>query len=178
MTTKTCEDRVKQYLDGRMEDLRLLWSSYCGEECPHCEGRGQIPSVQKHFHTEDKDCERCNGTGNLDPDEGIPDLGNMYEYGLGFDYVAPGTFTDQQEGYFRYQLSWGGPSDEFRIYADKSGRYAWSVYRIEYWFLDWFDGARRVLGGEDRKLIEEIFSSFFVDSGSADNVYEEALEDY
>ena len=57
-----------------------------------------------------------------DPDASDEDLGNMYEYGLAFDYVAPGTFDNQDEGYFRYQLSWGGPSDEFRIYADKSGR--------------------------------------------------------
>ena len=33
--------------------------------------------------------------------------------------------------YYRIQFSWGGPSDELRIYHD----------RVEYWFLDWFDGA-------------------------------------
>ena len=58
-------------------------------------------------------------------------------YGLCFDYVERGTFTDQERGYFRYQLSWGGPSDEFRIYVD----YDKQITQIDYWFLDWGDGA-------------------------------------
>tara|TARA_R100000742_G_C4203944_1_gene32232 strand:- start:125 stop:571 length:447 start_codon:yes stop_codon:yes gene_type:complete len=58
-------------------------------------------------------------------------------YGLAFDYVEKGTFTDQERGYFRYQLSWGGPSDEFRIYVD----YDKQITHIDYWFLDWGDGA-------------------------------------
>lgn len=55
-----------------------------------------------------------------------------YDYGLSFDYVAAHTFDDQPEGYWRYQLSWGGPSDELRFYRDGSA---------QYWFMDWFDGA-------------------------------------
>lgn len=80
---------------------------------------------------------------------------NMYEYGLCFDYVEEFTWKDQPVPYYRYQLSWGGPSDEFRIYAPKE---AYSKpYRIEYWFLDWFDGASRTLYGEDLVLLTEIF---------------------
>ena len=101
---------------------------------------------------------------------------NMYEYGLSFDYVAPETFNDQPEGYFRYQLSWGGPSDEFRIYAQRVDEYRYSIYRIEYWFLDWFDGAHIALKGDDLALLKEIFTIFFVDAGSADHVLSEALE--
>ena len=62
------------------------------------------------------------------------------EYALGFDYVAPDTFDDQREGYFRYQIMWGGPSDEFRFFVNPD----LSWHRIEYWFMDWFDGAHRV----------------------------------
>jgi len=58
--------------------------------------------------------------------------------GLGFDYVDPNTFTNQKEGYWRWQLSWGGPGDEFRIYINPDK----SVHRIEYWYLDWYDGAK------------------------------------
>jgi len=58
------------------------------------------------------------------------------QYGLCFDYVEPNTFKDQEIGYFRWQLSWGGPGDEFRIYMDGS-----NIDYIEYWYLDWFDGA-------------------------------------
>lgn len=61
------------------------------------------------------------------------DLGSFYEYGLCFDFCGPS--YSESEGhaseYFRYQLSWGGPSDEIRFYP--SGM-------IEYVFLDWFVG--------------------------------------
>jgi len=73
-----------------------------------------------------------------------PDDENYIE-GLCFDYVEPETFNDQREGYWRWQLSWGGPSDEFRIYINPDK----SVHRIEYWYLDWFDGAHVTLSPED-----------------------------
>ena len=57
---------------------------------------------------------------------------------LGFDYVEPGTWPDQLEGYYRWQFSWGGPSDEIRAYVNKD----LSIHRLEYWFLDWGDGAK------------------------------------
>jgi hypothetical protein len=63
-------------------------------------------------------------------------LGLWDEYGLCFDYVEKDTFDNQAEGYFRYQLSWGGPSDEINFYRDG---------RIEYRYKDWFDGAVREL---------------------------------
>lgn len=61
------------------------------------------------------------------------------EYSFNAEYVAPNTFDDQPEGYFRYQMSWGGPSDEFRFFVNPD----LSCHRIEYWFLDWIDGAHR-----------------------------------
>lgn len=88
---------------------------------------------------------------------------NMYEYGLCFDFVEPHTFSDQSEGYYRYQLSYGGPSDEFRFYI----RYDGQPYRIEYWFLDWYDGAHRILQGTDNDLINEIYN-WFLDIGSCE----------
>lgn len=107
-----------------------------------------------------------------DEDRYSDDLGNMYEYGLCFDYVAAGTFTDQKTGYFRYQISYGGPSSEFRFYTDPE----FDVDRIEFWFLDWFDGASEDLTGKDYLLLEEIFESFFKDSGTVEKVYNEAIE--
>lgn len=75
------------------------------------------------------------------PDWNHEDHGSLYDFGLSFDYVEPETFTDQLEGYWRWQLSYGGPSDEFRAYVNPDG----SIHRLEYWFLDWFDGAHRRL---------------------------------
>ena len=56
---------------------------------------------------------------------------------VGFNYVEPGTWEDQLEGYYRWQFSWGGPSDELRAYVNLDK----SIHRLEYWFLDWGDGA-------------------------------------
>ena len=73
---------------------------------------------------------------------------DLYDYVnntcLCWDYVEKGTFDDQERGYFRLQLSWGGPSDEFRIYVD----YDKSIDYIEYWYLDWYDGAGVRVGSD------------------------------
>jgi len=61
----------------------------------------------------------------------------VHQSGLSFDYVEANTFEDQKSGFWRFQMSWGGPSDEFRIYTD----YDKNINYIEYWYLDWFDGA-------------------------------------
>ena len=106
-----------------------------------------------------------------DEDRHSDELGNIFEYGLSFDYVAPDTFNDQEQGYFRYQLSWGGPSDEFRFYVNPD----LSVYCIEYWFLDWFDGASRELTGDDRSLLKEIYGWFY-DCGSVEAELERSEE--
>ncbi|MDD5095430.1 MAG: hypothetical protein PHV74_13785 [Dehalococcoidia bacterium] len=128
-----------------------------------CESR-----VEAHLESRIADLRRlwkayCNGQ---ETDE---ELGSIHEYGLCFDYVATGTFSDQREGYFRYQLSTGGPGDEFRFYADAQRK----VHRIEYWFLDWFDGACRELTGEDENLLLEIWD-WFEEGGSVEAVLREA----
>ena len=66
------------------------------------------------------------------------DLSDPEFEGLGFDYVEPHTFTDQLEGYWRWQFSWGGPSDELRAFVNPDH----SIHRVEYWFMDWMDGAK------------------------------------
>ncbi|MDP2411495.1 MAG: hypothetical protein Q8M26_14570 [Pseudolabrys sp.] len=80
-------------------------------------------------------------------------LGSLNEYALCFDYVAPGIFDGQTEGYFRYQISYGGPSDEFRFFVNPD----FTVHRIEYWFLDWFDGAHRVLQDEPAQGLRNLW---------------------
>lgn len=67
----------------------------------------------------------------------IQEMGSFYDYGLSIDYVAPGTFERQREGYFRYQLSWGGPSEEIRFYFSPGAREA---YKIEFVYLNWGTG--------------------------------------
>ena len=126
MTQLTCEQRIDKELESTLETLQKLWSV---EMC----------TVDDEIATEI-----------------IEEFGEFNEYGLCFDYVAAGTFRDQEQGYFRYQLSTGGPGDEFRFYCDPSGR----CYCIEYWFLDWWDGASRELKGKDKTFMLEIFEWF------------------
>ena len=83
--------------------------------------------------------------GEHDQYEGYEDLFDyINQTALSWDYVEKGTFDDQERGYFRLQLSWGGPGDEFRIYVD----YGKSIDYIEYWYLDWYDGASVRVGSD------------------------------
>ena len=104
-------------------------------------------------------------------DESDDDLGTFNEYGLAFDYVAKGTFGDQKRGYWRYQISWGGPSDEFRFYADER----LDLTKIEYWFLDWFDGAKVNVTGKALALMTEIWE-FFKECGAIEKTMKDAIE--
>ena len=124
----------------------------------HSRLKGRIDDLKKLF--------RAYQEGN---ENSVDNLGTFNEYGLGFDYVPADTFGDQTAGYFRYQLSWGGPSDEFRYYTDA----AFSIDRIEYWYLDWFDGAKATLSGSDYELLDEIFD-FFKEIGSVEAEFEKA----
>jgi len=85
-----------------------------------------------------------------------PDLGNWHEYGLSFEYVPKGTFNDQRRGYFIYLISYGGPSEEFRIYSDES----LDIDKIEFWYLDWFDGAKVEVTGKALEVWREIWEDF------------------
>jgi len=172
MEDKKCKDLVEGSLNSRMEDLRLLWAGYCNEDCPKCDGTGIDDDLSDS--TCETPCKYCEGNRKLNED--VPDLGNLFEYGLCFDYVAPFTWKEQSEGYFRFQISWGGPSEEFRIFANKN-RHGWQVYRIEFWYLDWFDGAKINLHGDDLNFMTELSEQFFLEC-SGNSVYEKAMEDW
>ena len=60
----------------------------------------------------------------------------LVESVLGFDYVEPKTFNNQEQGYWRMQISWGGPSDEVRWYTNNGINFSKTTYA----YLDWFDG--------------------------------------
>lgn len=105
-------------------------------------------------------------------DENAEDLGYLHEYGLCFDYVTPDTFSDQEQGYFRYQLSYGGPSDEFRFYVGAE----LTPYKIEYWFLDWYDGAHRTLICENKLFMLTLFN-WFKECGAVEAQFQKATED-
>ncbi len=85
-----------------------------------------------------------------------------YDGGLCFDYVHPNTFTDQKEGYWRWQFSWGGPGDELRAYVIIDN----SIHRLEYWYLDWFDGASiAVQAGDAWDMMQEKIAFQAIEEG-------------
>ena len=90
-----------------------------------------IDLVNKNYQSRLKDISNAYNNDNLDVAQWLS------EYGLSWDYVVSDTFDNQSEGYYRWQLSWGGPSDEFRIYTDNDK----NIKSVEYWYLDWFDGS-------------------------------------
>ena len=75
---------------------------------------------------------------------------------LGFDYVKPETFNDQEQGYWRMQISWGGPSDEVRWYSDGEPH---SYNKIMYSYMDWFDGAEIDVSTDH--VWQNIFSDYY-----------------
>jgi len=124
--------------------------------------------VRDQWQSRQKELERLialNCSGDEDADS---DTGTLSEYGLSFDYVAPGTFQDQKEGYWRYQLSWGGPSDEIRFFSSDGE----TLYRAEYWFLNWGDGAK--LDVTENRCAFDLWAWFF-DGGSVEATREEAI---
>ena len=101
-------------------------------------------------------------SGDIDQDEydekvsilkGFCYLGSFYEYGLSFDFVEA---DEKHDAYYRYQLSWGGPSDEIRFHLDGS---------VEYVYMDWFCG----IGFDvSREPVMQWLKQFFLDCMSID----------
>jgi hypothetical protein len=79
----------------------------------------------------------------------------LTEYPLDIDVPAIDP-DDDFPPYVRILLSFGGPSEEFRMYFNAYGR----CYSIEYKFLDWFDGASRLVLGEDKEAVESCFGGY------------------
>lgn len=155
---KDIQERAEQSMNSRMEDLEFLYNSDSPEEWDNENWKiAEDFGITKDM-TED-DIYEAIYTGRN-------------EYGLSFDYVAPDTFNDQERGYFRYQISWGGPSEEIRFYVD----YDKHPYKIEFWFLDWFTGHGIELEGDYLETAEAIFQDFS-DMGSVDHAYDEAREE-
>jgi hypothetical protein len=70
----------------------------------------------------------------------------FHEYEDFFDYINNTALSwdyvegedENNSGFYRLQLSWGGPSDEFRIYTIGD---TLDIDCIDYHYMDWFDGA-------------------------------------
>ncbi len=101
------------------------------------------------------------------------DEAELCDYGLCFEYVPADRHCKRLEGYYRWLISYGGPSDEFRFFVDAGG----SMHKVEYWYMDWFDGAKVILSGSDLEFMRDLWEWFFVDSGAAEHALPRTLED-
>jgi len=156
---RTCKERVRSHMNSRMGDLKALY-------------RFHDLTVKQRYQFLDG-----NGYGTPDDptdedaiNERLYEIQN--EYGLSFDYVAPGTFSDQGRGYWRYQISYGGPSEELRFYATEGP----SIDYIEFWFLDWRDGAKIKLSGDTLTTAAAMWDDF-KELGTLEHTYNEATKD-
>lgn len=132
--------------------------------------------IGEHYKGRMDDIRRLWKQWREDSDVSLPDLGTFNEYGLSFDYVPPETFTGQRRGYWRWQLSWGGPSDEFRFYGEIEGGYKAALDCVEYWFMDWHDGAKKNVHGRALELLTEIFDDF-AETGTLFHTHQKATEE-
>lgn len=198
----TCEERIDSAWQSRLEDFQRFHDAACergifdirdsdyddaGVEFEDTDAEfpwrlvgpdGDIDSYRTEAEAEEA-LKTYRHDKGLDVDTGERPsrerfLEEFYEYGLSFDYVVPYTFKDQDRGYWRYQLSWGGPSDEIRFYGDYVSEYRVEMSYAEYWFLDWYQGASRRVRGP---VIDYIWDQF-AETGTAGHQYQEAMKDY
>lgn len=92
------------------------------------------------------------------------DIGTLDEYGISFEYTTEkGKLEKGKPAFFKWLLSTGGPGDEFRFFVNPD----LSLYKVEYWFFDWFDSAKITLKGNNFKLLNEIWDCFLRDFAEA-----------
>jgi len=131
----SCEERIEERLDLYIIEAMLInmdLGALDGQERAHA-----LANLCKHLMDEGYDAS---------------DLGGKKPYEL--QELARWAFSESALGrdhlytVYRIQFSWGGPSDHFEVFCDREG----DVEKVEYVFLDWFDGARRRVRDDD--LIE------------------------
>lgn len=143
-TERTCEERVEQHMDSRLGDLRVMLDprptdAFITEEGTTAEGnRFRVIKICDHeFKVETLIQDDAGAIFEANEDEIRDELRErFYEYALSFDVVHA---NDPGESYARYLISTGGPGEEIRFFCDFNRK----PYKVEFWFLDWFDGASR-----------------------------------
>ena len=108
--------------------------------------------VQERWHSRRDELEKFDANG----------WDMFHEYGLDFSYVEADTFDNQPKGYHRFQISWGGPSDELRFYTrgESLDNEESITDKVEYWFMDWFDGASIDVSKEE--VIKNLWTDYLI----------------
>jgi hypothetical protein len=127
----TCKERVADELADRLNDIKTANLFFSSLE--NIKRKAKNKAIPENFFKIVKNLD-------LRSYESMTEFLNSYS--LSFDLID-GVQAEQENSvnYWRWQLSWGGPSDEFRIFWNLEK----GIYKIEYWFLDWYDGAKITL---------------------------------
>jgi hypothetical protein len=125
---ETCKERIEQEYKDFTDMLDTAYDYY---KKGYIEGVGCEPYITRKAENEGKDTEIYDNVRGL----------------LDKCHVSENTFGNNKP-YTCYQFSWGGPSDEVRVYEDGTA---------EYWFLDWFDGASKKLSNKYLDILESIY---------------------
>ncbi|MDX1421564.1 MAG: hypothetical protein R3322_00400 [Kiloniellales bacterium] len=173
-----CAGLVEEQARDRIEDIRLLLVPTKEDvelvdrgTMDTCIRLGDIEEVYSQEHAADYRDE----DGTLDLESFVDDHWDelaerarerWYEFGLGFDYVD----REDTEHFWRYQISWGGPSEEIRFFANHD----LTLYRAEFWYMDWFDGAHVVVTDDD--TVRAIWDEF-VETETAAHARDKVLND-
>lgn len=122
---QTMINRAESSLENIIENLSFWFENGADKESSEVADL-EISDIEEQLENEEINKDEFDRLKSLI--ETYWNIGSFYEYGLCFDFVESDEISD---GYYRYQLSWGGPSDEIRFYPDGT---------IEYCFFDWFVG--------------------------------------
>lgn len=157
----TCAERVRDVCESRLEDIRLMLDPT--EDDYELGDDGTLDTVilvgEEEFRFDssnfDEDSPKTEQAYFMFSDDIRETLQNRFnEYGLSFEYVPRGTFNNQELGFVCFLISWGGPSEEIRFFCDEQRM----PYKVEFWFLDWGDGASLDITDrpETRLLIDQL----------------------
>ena len=102
----------------------------------------ELEKVLQTFRKAIESAEKNNGKIIINENE---EYGDIYEW---LDSYALAYEDDPHYRGKKLLLSTGGPEDFFLFFEDGD---------IEYHYLDWYDGAYRVLHGEDYKLMKRFY---------------------
>ena len=122
---QTMINRAESSLENIIENLSFWFENGTDKESSEVADL-ELSDIEDQLENEEIDQDEFDRLKNLI--ETYWNIGSFYEYGLSFDFVES---DENSDGYYRYQLSWGGPSDEIRFYPNGT---------IEYCFFEWFVG--------------------------------------
>lgn len=140
---RTCEERIEENYQGRMEQLRGLLALYGGQRL---ETKEIIKILDDNGYfdwkqfTELVENERPWMAQRVFDENELQDIGQRLVSEFPLAVTVEGCSV-------RVELSYGGPQDYFMVYKNES------IYH----FLDWFDGARKLVTHEDHQVLYDLF---------------------